>query len=41
MDYRQSMQFAQNHHQLATPLVEVEFKEQHGSGIWTIAPMPH
>jgi AraC-like DNA-binding protein len=39
MDYRQK--FAQNYHQLATPFAEIEFKEHHGSGIWTIAPMPH
>jgi AraC-like DNA-binding protein len=40
-NYRQTMQFAENYHQLATPLAELRFSEQNGFGIWTIAPMPH
>jgi AraC-like DNA-binding protein len=41
MNYRQTMQFATKYHQLATPLAELDFKEQDGTGIWTITPMPH
>src|SRR5258707_6005050 len=41
MNYRQTMQFAEKYHQLATPLTELRFKEQSGCGVWTITPMPH
>jgi AraC-like DNA-binding protein len=41
MNYRQTMQFAQEYHQLATPLTELRFKEPSGCGVWTIAPMSH
>lgn len=41
MDYRQTMQFAEKYHQLATPLTELHFREQSGCGVWTITPMPH
>jgi AraC-like DNA-binding protein len=41
MDYRQTMQFAEKYHQLATPLTELRFREQSGCGVWTITPMPH
>ena len=41
MNYRQTMQFAEKCHQLATPLTELRFKEQGGCGMWTITPMPH
>ena len=41
MDYRQTMQFAEKYHQLATPLAELHFKEEGGCGVWTINPMPH
>ena len=41
MNYRQTMQFAEKYHQLATPLAELRFKEPSGHGVWTIAPMPH
>ena len=40
-NYRQTMQFAVKYHQLATPLVNIDFKEQNGRGIWTITPLPH
>jgi len=40
-DYRQTMQFAEKYHQLATPLTELRFKERSGCGVWTITPMPH
>jgi AraC-like DNA-binding protein len=41
MNYRQTMQFAETYHQLATPLTELRFKEQSGCGAWTITPMSH
>jgi len=41
MNYRQTMQFAENYHQLATPLADLRFTEQSGCGVWTITPMPH
>ncbi len=41
MDYRQTMQFAEQYHQLATPLADLHFKEETGCGIWTINPIPH
>ena len=41
MNYRQTMQFAEKYHQLATPLTELRFKEESGCGVWTITPMPH
>src|SRR5258707_7871741 len=41
MNYRQTMQFAEKYHQLATPLTELRFKEPSGCGVWTITPMSH
>lgn len=41
MNYRRTMQFAENYHQLATPFADLRFKEQNGCGIWTITPIPH
>src|SRR5258708_6431693 len=41
MNYRQTMQFAETYHQLATPLTEFRFKESSGCGVWTITPMSH
>ena len=40
-NYRRTMQFAMQYHQLATPLAEIEFREASGCGIWTITPMAH
>jgi AraC-like DNA-binding protein len=40
-NYRQTMNFAVKYHQLATPIVELEFKEQSGCGIWTFSPLPN
>jgi hypothetical protein len=39
MNYRQTMQFAMQYHQLATPLTTMVFSEQGGCGIWTITPV--
>jgi AraC-like DNA-binding protein len=41
MNYRQTMQFAMQYHQLATPLTAIDFNEQGGYGIWTITPVPN
>ena len=38
-NYRRTMQFAIQYHQLATPLAEIDLKEESGCGIWTITPM--
>jgi AraC-like DNA-binding protein len=40
-DFRQTMRFIENYHQLATPLCQTFFKEERDSGVWTIAPIPH
>jgi len=40
-NFRQTMQFAQKYHQLATPLAEISFREQDDHGIWSVTPMPH
>jgi AraC-like DNA-binding protein len=41
MNFRQTMHFAVNYHELATPLADVSFKEADNSGVWTIVPVPH
>jgi AraC-like DNA-binding protein len=41
MDFRQTMRFAEQYHQLATPLVDHVFAEVEGAGVWTITPKPH
>src|SRR6476659_4520758 len=40
-NYRRTMQYAVEYHQLATPLAEIDFKEAGGCGIWTFTPMAH
>jgi AraC-like DNA-binding protein len=35
------MRFAESHHQLATPLAAISFKEEADRAAWTIAPLPH
>jgi AraC-like DNA-binding protein len=40
-NYRRTMQFAMQYHQLATPLAEIGFNEAGGCGIWTFTPMAH
>jgi AraC-like DNA-binding protein len=41
MNFRQTINFALNYHQLATPLAEISFKEDDGDALWTIAPLAH
>jgi AraC-like DNA-binding protein len=40
-DYRRTMQFAINYHQLATPLTTIAFTEKDGCGIWLLNPLSH
>ena len=39
-DFRQTIQFILKYRPLATPLVELSFQEERGSGVWTIVPLP-
>jgi len=41
MNFRETMQFAVKYHQLATPLVRLQFREAAGLADWTIDPLPH
>jgi len=41
VNYRQTMKFGVKYHQLATPLVTMEFKENDGCGIWLLNPLSH
>jgi AraC-like DNA-binding protein len=41
INYRQTMKFAVRYHELATPLVTMEFKEDDGCGIWLLNPLSY
>jgi AraC-like DNA-binding protein len=41
MDFRKTMRFAEQYHQLAAPLVDHAFAEEDGAGVWTITPKPY
>ena len=41
INYRQTMKFGVKYHQLATPLVTMEFKENDGCGIWLLNPLSY
>jgi len=41
MNFRQTMRFAVKYQQLATPVVEISFKEEGDQAILTIVPIPH
>src|SRR6266403_2232913 len=41
INYREAMKFAVKYHQLATPLVTMEFKENDGYGIWLLNPLSY
>jgi AraC-like DNA-binding protein len=41
VNYRQTMRFAMNYHQLATPVTEIEFREEGGGAIWKVTPISH
>jgi AraC-like DNA-binding protein len=40
-DFRRTMAFAVQYHQLATPLATIAFDERDGLGAWTIEPLLH
>ncbi len=40
-NFRQTIHFAVQYHQLATPLTEISFNDENGNGIWTFTPLPH
>ena len=39
-DFRKTIDFGLRYEHLATPLVDLAFKEERGRGIWTAAPLP-
>ena len=39
-DFRRTMAFAVEYHQLAAPLVDVQFSEQDKGAVWTMSPFP-
>ena len=41
MNFRETMHFALKYHQLATPVVKLQFGEEGGGAEWTIDPLPH
>jgi AraC-like DNA-binding protein len=41
MNFRETMHFAVKYHQLATPVVKLQFREEVGRADWTIDPLPH
>ena len=40
-DYRQTMNFAETYHRLVTPLTDIYFTEESGSGVWSFVPAVH
>jgi AraC-like DNA-binding protein len=40
-NFRETMHFAVKYHQLATPVVKLQFHEEAGRADWTIEPLPH
>jgi len=40
-DYRQTMSFAETYHRLVTPLTDLRFAEEKGSGVWSFVPIVH
>jgi AraC-like DNA-binding protein len=40
-NYRQAVEFALEHQQLATPLVAFSFREEHRRGVWILTPLPY
>lgn len=41
MNFHETMHFAVKYHQLATPVVKLQFREEVGRADWTIDPLPH
>lgn len=40
-DFRRTMAFAVNYHQLAAPLVDIQILERDECAVWTMAPIPY
>jgi len=40
-NFRETMHFAVKYHQLATPVVKLQFREEASRADWTIDPLPH
>lgn len=40
-EFRQTVQFALQYHQLATPVIDFAFEEDNGFGVFKITPAPH
>jgi AraC-like DNA-binding protein len=40
-NFRRTMRFAMDYHQLATPLTNISFQEESRYAAWTISPIPH
>ena len=41
MNFRETMHFAVKYHQLATPVVKLQFREEASRADWTVDPLPH
>ena len=41
MNFRETMHFAVKYHQLATPVVKLQFHEEASRADWTVDPLPH
>lgn len=41
MNFRETMRFVVRYHQLATPLVKLQFVEESARAVWKIDPVPH
>lgn len=40
-NFRETMAFATTYHQLATPLMDVDFREEGRTAVWTVTPAPY
>jgi AraC-like DNA-binding protein len=40
-DFRETMAFATAYHQLATPMMDVDFREEGRTAVWTVTPAPY
>lgn len=40
-DFRETMAFAMTYHQLATPLMDIDFREEGRTAVWIVTPAPY
>jgi AraC-like DNA-binding protein len=40
-DFRETMAFAMAYHQLATPMMDIDFREDGRAAVWIVTPAPH